>query len=53
MSELWFNPDAIGSGWFPQRGYLSEKVQGYPGDTVPVEAWMSMPAYEPSGAGVP
>jgi hypothetical protein len=49
VSELWFNPDAVGSGWFATRGYLDT-----PGalrdrmSTIPVEAWMPMPEYRGS-----
>lgn len=42
VSELWFNPDSIGTGWWSSRGYLG----GCPcPETVPVEAWMPVPGY--------
>jgi len=44
VSELWFNPDSIGSGWWASRGYLH---QPHTFTTVPVVAWIPMPEYEP------
>jgi len=49
VSELWFNPDAIGTGWFPSRGYLpgveDDIVAAPPAFTISVEAWQPMPRY--------
>jgi hypothetical protein len=45
VSELWFSPDSIGSGWWASRGYLGERTTV--SETLPVEAWMPMPAYDP------
>lgn len=50
VSELWFNPDSIGTGWWTSRGYLTG-LQGIESrnarlETVPVEAWALMPVYE-------
>lgn len=45
VSELWFNPDSIGTGWFISRGYLGERDTYH--DTVPVVAWTSLPEYTP------
>lgn len=45
VSELWFNPDSVGTGWWPSRGYLRQDSTGM--DAIAVEAWMFMPVYEP------
>lgn len=45
VSELWFNPDSIGTGWWSSRGYLGEDGGRYSTETIPVEAWMPMPEY--------
>ncbi len=45
VSELWFNPDSIGSGWWPTRGYLDERELSH--QTIDVVAWMAMPEYSP------
>lgn len=47
VSELWFNPASTGSGWWASRGYLHDNTAAW--TTVPVEAWMPIPAYEPEG----
>lgn len=44
VSELWFNPDSVGTGWWAGRGYLDGPERN-PHVTVPVEAWMPMPVY--------
>ena len=49
VSELWFNPDSPGSGWWPSRGYMARFV----GDAPPKEAkrsltvgaWMPKPEF--------
>jgi hypothetical protein len=43
VSELWFNPDSHGSGWWAERGYL--EPARHPAVAVDVEAWMPVPAY--------
>jgi hypothetical protein len=43
VSELWFNPDSTGSGWWAGRAYLGDRPWGG-GDPLPVVAWMPMPA---------
>ena len=43
VSELWFNPDSIGTGWWPSRGYFHERSAGM--ETIAVRAWMPMPVY--------
>lgn len=48
VSELWFNPDSIGTGWWPSRGYFHQDSRGT--ETIAVEAWMPMPAYKPATA---
>ena len=47
VSELWFNPDSHGTGWWATRGYLSERE--WHAGTIPVEAWMPMPEYGKDG----
>lgn len=43
VSELWFNPDSHGSGWWPSRGYLH---QDWPSkQPVEVVAWLPMPKF--------
>lgn len=44
VSELWYNPDAIGTGWFSSRGYFHQKDDHV---TIGVVAWMPMPTYGP------
>lgn len=46
VSELWFNPDSIGTGWWSTRGYLNERE--HTTGTIPVEAWIPMPVYTAS-----
>ena len=43
VSELWFNPDSIGTGWWPSRGYFHQDSRGR--EAVAVEAWMPVPVY--------
>jgi len=50
VSELWFNPDSTGSGWWSSRGYLVAYGTDRAVFTVPVVAWAPMPVYEPPGA---
>ena len=47
VSELWFNPDSYGSGWWASRGYLDTRLANPLGKPLPVVAWMPMPVYEP------
>ena len=48
VSELWFNPDSTGTGWWASRGYLDgHTLRAMP---VKVEAWMPVPAYKPGDA---
>jgi hypothetical protein len=42
VSELWFNPDSTGSGWWSSRGYLGDRL--WESESLPVVAWMPMPA---------
>lgn len=42
VSELWFNPDSTGTGWWSSRGYI-EATRDADGKTIPVEFWMPMP----------
>lgn len=51
VSELWFNPDSTGTGWWASRGYLHERAGHL--ETLPVEAWMPMPAYKPANPAGP
>ena len=46
VSELWFNPDSIGTGWWTGRGYFDQRdTTGT--DPLNVAAWMPMPPYSP------
>ena len=53
VSELWFNPDSPGSGWWPSRGYMARFV----GDSPPKESkrsltvagWMPKPKFPGGG----
>jgi hypothetical protein len=48
VSELWFNPDSTGTGWWPTRSYLTHDTQSqWLHDTIEVEAWMPVPEYHP------
>jgi hypothetical protein len=49
VSELWFNPDSTGTGWWPDRGYM-EGVRDGTTKTIPVEAWAEMPVFTPAMA---
>lgn len=44
VSELWFNPQAIGTGWFAARGYLGQGSD-HSTQTLDVVAWQPIPAY--------
>ena len=46
VSELWFNPDSIGTGWWPTRGYFGQDNSCLR-DTINVVAWMPLPEYKP------
>lgn len=43
VSELWFNPDSTGTGWWASRGYLDP--MSHTAVPIPVEAWTPMPKY--------
>jgi hypothetical protein len=43
VSELWFNQDSAGSGWWSSRGYL--EGTGRTAVQVEVKAWMPVPEY--------
>lgn len=43
VSELWFNPASIGTGWWTGRGYLGQDST----EPLNVVAWMSVPSYDP------
>lgn len=47
VSELWFNPDSTGSGWWSSRGYLGDRL--WESESLPVVAWMPMPAPPEAG----
>jgi hypothetical protein len=47
VSELWFNTDSLGSGWFPIRRYLN--VDHGACLMIDVVAWMPMPEYPGPG----
>jgi hypothetical protein len=47
VSELWFNPQSLGTGWWPIRGYLHWAVGRQTGITIHVRAWMPMPEFRP------
>jgi hypothetical protein len=44
VSELWFNPDSTGTGWWATRSYLNQE-RTY--TTIDVRAWMPMPEFRP------
>jgi hypothetical protein len=44
VSELWYNPDSHGTGWWPTRGYLRPYLREQSAlDPLPVVAWAPMP----------
>lgn len=53
VSELWFNPDSTGSGWWPTRGYMARFVgdvaSNRPKRSLTVIAWMKWPEYPGPG----
>jgi len=50
VSELWFNPDSFGSGWWATRSYISRTHEtAY--ETIKVVAWMQIPVYDPEREG--
>jgi hypothetical protein len=53
ISELWFNPDSTGSGWWATRGYMSRftgEAMGHESKrSLTVIAWMTMPEYPGPG----
>lgn len=53
VSELWFNPDSKGSGWWPSRGYMARFIGDAaavnPVRSLTVYAWMKMPEYPGPG----
>lgn len=53
VSELWFNPDSTGSGWWPTRGYMARFVgdvaNNMPKRSLTVAAWMPVPEYPGPG----
>jgi hypothetical protein len=49
VSELWYNPDSLGSGWWETRGYLGQVFGS--SETVDVVAWMQIPDYDPAKEG--
>lgn len=49
VSELWFNPDAVGH-WYTTRAYLRDQTWGQLSAVKRVLAWMPMPEpYDPKG----
>ena len=53
VSELWYNPQSTGSGWWPTRGYMARFV-GDVASTAPVRsltvaAWMPIAAFPGPG----
>lgn len=51
VSELWFNPQSTGTGWWASRGYLGDRTAGVQ-ETLPVVAWMPMPVFDDVVAGI-
>jgi hypothetical protein len=51
VSELWFEADDIGSGWWPTRGYMARFVgdQKKPARSLTVAGWAPMPEYPGPG----
>ncbi len=47
VSELWYNPNSIGTGWWISRGYL-DQIPRVQTETIPVEAWMLKPLFQES-----
>lgn len=45
VSELWYNPSSIGTGWWASRGYLGQ-MTGL-NEPIDVVAWMPLPEYKP------
>jgi len=47
ISELWFEADDIGSGWWPTRGYMARFVgdQKKPARSLTVAGWAPLPEY--------
>lgn len=49
VSELWYNPNSHGSGWWPSRNYMARFVGDaaitFPRRSLTVAAWMQMPKY--------
>lgn len=50
VSELWYNPDSFGSGWWASRNYIPG-ARDNPHDTIDVVAWMQIPVYDPEKEG--
>lgn len=46
VSELWFNPDSVSTGWWASRGYLEPGLSHH-SISVDVVAWMPVPEYRP------
>lgn len=44
VSELWFNPESVGTGWWASRGYLEQGSVGHR-HGIPVEAWTHKPVW--------
>lgn len=53
VSELWFNPDSAGSGWWPTRGYMARFVgdvaYNMPKRSLTVAGWMAIPEFPGAG----
>jgi hypothetical protein len=49
VSELWYNPGSIGTGWWQSRIYLHQ--EDHSGRSVEVVAWMPMPEFKPPKEG--
>lgn len=45
VSELWYNPESRGTGWWKSRLYMEQRDYTY--TPVDVVAWMPIPKYNP------
>jgi hypothetical protein len=53
VSELWFNPQSTGSGWWPTRGYMvrfvGDVASTSPKRSLTVAGWMPIPEFPGEG----
>lgn len=45
VSELWYNPESVGTGWWSSRLYLGQ--EDHRQKSIDVVAWMDMPVFRP------